>query len=430
VKSWLRRVRPLLVALVGVATIVACDETLESGAACPALCPGTAQQVIDTTFTAVTLDTSLVGYPQIGTELKLMLATLADTFDARGIVRFDSLPTDYFAKAGGDSLIRSADSANITITLADLDTLRTDSVTFEAYDVGEAANDTASADLTAEFTPANLLGSATVLFSDSAMRKDSTVVIPIDSAKLNARIHMDTATAGAPRLRVGIRATSASPVLVHMMTGNTAPEVVARLSFLPDSGENRLVETANSSKPAEDPQLRADLADFQLVSIAPPPPAGDVVRMGGVPGWRTMIRFAIPSSIIDSSSLVRATLELVQSPNPAMAQAGDSVYFRAYVLTAAPVISDVARQLTFIAPVGDSIKRAPRDSGVVEIEVVRIMRGWRLTDTTRTPRVIIFGGLSEGLKPGVLEFYSREAAPTVRPRLHLSYIPAPPRSLP
>jgi hypothetical protein len=419
----------LVAALIGVATLAACSEKIDAGAACPLLCPQEPQDVRDTTFFAVAIDTSIPGFPPIGAEPRLLLATMGDTFDARAVVRFDSVPTHYFKPAGGEARITEIDSARLTLHFAAFDTLNTDSVRFEVYDLS-ALDDTAAAVLLPAFQPANLLGAKSVTFADTAVRADSSVDIPIDSTKILAKFPADTAVRGA-RLRVGVRITAAASAQVQVFAANTSTTLGPLLSFkpAPDSGVTRLGGTPFSATPAID-QLASDLADFQIVAKAPPPPAADVLRVGGVPGWRTYFRFDIPSAILDSSSVVRATFFLTQHPNPALPEPHDSLALAPYVVSASSAITDLSRMLTFITAPQDSVVLAPADSGAVTMEVVDIVRPWRNTAPDRTPRAIALSSSLEGARAWQVEFYSNEAVDAVRPRLRISYVPQPPQGLP
>src|SRR5574338_368335 len=93
--DWRKRARVVLLGLALGAGVVACGEDLESGAACPVLCPGQNLTVFDTTFDAVSFDTTVSGIPGFGTEASMYLAARGDTLDVRGVVRFDSLPSTF-----------------------------------------------------------------------------------------------------------------------------------------------------------------------------------------------------------------------------------------------------------------------------------------------------------------------------------------------
>src|SRR5687768_9040614 len=98
--TWMERVFDLrnrfgLLLLAPLAVLaIGCSETLDGGAACPSLCPEQNIEVEDTVLEPLSLDTTLVGYPPLGTETRLLLASRAD-LDVRAVVRFDSLTTRF-----------------------------------------------------------------------------------------------------------------------------------------------------------------------------------------------------------------------------------------------------------------------------------------------------------------------------------------------
>jgi hypothetical protein len=91
-KSPLRRAWRVVFVAAAAVTLGACNEHLDAGSACPSLCPGLSVPIKDTVLTPVLdFDTTLVGYPSIGTEEGIPLASRGDTLDVRGVIRFDSL---------------------------------------------------------------------------------------------------------------------------------------------------------------------------------------------------------------------------------------------------------------------------------------------------------------------------------------------------
>ena len=113
-KSWSRAVRTLgVIAAVAVA-FGACDEQLDSGGACPSLCPQPSGQIRDTTFVAIALDTSIAGFPTQGLETELYIASLQDTLQTRGVIRFDSLPKTFrHNNTAVDSAIVAIDTGSV-----------------------------------------------------------------------------------------------------------------------------------------------------------------------------------------------------------------------------------------------------------------------------------------------------------------------------
>jgi hypothetical protein len=93
-----------------VSSIVACREDLNGSAGCPSLCPEQRVESQDTTLQAFVAIDTIVGYPPIGTETRLLLASRGDTLDARAVMRFDTL-TQQFSRGGTDSTIYALDSA-------------------------------------------------------------------------------------------------------------------------------------------------------------------------------------------------------------------------------------------------------------------------------------------------------------------------------
>src|SRR6476660_1298112 len=118
-----------------VSSIVACREDLNGSAGCPSLCPEQRVESQDTTLQAfVAIDTTIVGYPPIGTETRLLLASRGDTLDARAVMRFDTL-TQQFSRGGTDSTIYAVESAVVNLVIDTTRTKATQPVTVEVYDV-------------------------------------------------------------------------------------------------------------------------------------------------------------------------------------------------------------------------------------------------------------------------------------------------------
>jgi hypothetical protein len=421
VKSLLKRCSPFLLLACAAATIAACDETLEGGLGCGVLCPERPSLLTQDTIEGVALDTVLVGYPPIGTEGILAIASRADTFDARAIMRFDSLPSTWRRENEVvDSVITDVDSAFVVVSLIGHDTLAP-AFTLEAYDVDTAfGDDTSAATLTPLFTPARLLGSAS--FDPKQLSDTVPIKVPLDSAFVNARIQM-AADSAARRVRIGLRIVSASSAEIRIVTSNggSSPQLQFRPSL--DTAVADLSIPVFSKTPVESPAAATELGDFQLlVSGSPPPPPG-VLRLGGVPGRRGYIRFDIPTLIVDSSAIVRAQLLLTQRPNPGASGAADTGAVQPFVISASGVVTDLQRVLHFLAAGFDSTRVVPRDSGVYNFEIIDVVRAWRFTDPARTPRAIALRTTTEGFSGWQVDFFSNEAPAGVRPKLVITYVP-------
>ena len=195
--------------VVGAIVFVGCNESLDAGAACPVLCPAQNVIVRDTVLDAVSLDTTVSGFPLTGTELTLFLAARGDTVDVRGVVRFDSL-TATFTHNGLDSAIATIDSAGLVLLFDRANSTYSAPVRFDLYDVDTTAADTSLAAIRVLFRGDRLIGGVTL---DTNQIKDTTIV-PLDNALILEKI------LNKKRLRVGIQVSSSKPVVRSFISGS------------------------------------------------------------------------------------------------------------------------------------------------------------------------------------------------------------------
>jgi hypothetical protein len=146
--------------------------------------------------------------------------------------------------------------------------------------------------------------------------------------------------------------------------------------------------------------------------------------VGGVPSRRAFLRFDIPSRIIDSSTVLRATLLLTQRPNRTI-DVKDSVLVVPHLVVAGDEVTDVTRAAVLLSPFAlDSLVIAPGDSGLREIEIVAALRTWAAsgTGTLKPQRAVVLRSSREAFSPFEALFFSRDATDaSVRPRLRVSY---------
>ncbi|MDF1503024.1 hypothetical protein [Roseisolibacter sp. H3M3-2] len=413
-----RRLAVLLALAAAVAG--ACSEKLDGGAACPALCPVTNPALIDTVIDAVALDSTLAGFPAPGEASSQLLALEPgpDTLDVRAVVRFDSLPNRYFPPGGGDSIaVSTADSTVLSLRLDTARTRYAQPVTVEAYDVDTtAAVDTLPAALNALFRPGRRLGSTTL---QPGTAVDSVRIRLSDSAFV-------AKATGSRRLRVGLRLVSGASARVAFATAQGTSTQGGRITFDPvrDTSYQPVLVSSASATPAVG-QVAAGFRDYAFVAASARPAAGSDLVVGGVQGQRVYLRFVVPPRLSDSTTIVRATLELVQRPARGV-PATDSVTLRAQAVVATDTVRDVRLAANLIAAPGvlslDSLRVSPADSATRGLSLVALVRAWRAFPPG-TQRAVVLRGQLEGLQAGELRFFSTEAARAVRPRLRLSYIP-------
>ena len=420
-KSWFRHAQPLVLAAALGAVFGACDEKLDTGLACPALCPHQQVTVRDTTFLAVELDTSIAAFPALGSEVEHFIASMGDTLQSMAIVRYDSLPKYFrYTPAAEDSLIYATDSAEIKIcfvTGATLGPPTTDEI--NDVDLG-GPDDTDPESVQSAFTPARLLGSRTI--PADSMR--DTTVIRIDAARLLTKIQSDSPS---NRLRIGIKVNPAGGGATHLsMLSAENLGAEPQLRFRPhfDPAVAKLLVLPKSFTPAN-PFVRATMQDYLITPVRPPDPPADVLRVGGLPSRRVYLRFNIPTQLLDSTNIVRATLQLTQRPNPAAPQPNDTLAVQEFRVAAGPTVTDLSRALLFVQRFRDldTIRVVASGSGLREFEMINLVRSWTGTTAAKTPRALALAAPAEGKLPRLADFYSNEAALALRPRLRIFYLP-------
>jgi hypothetical protein len=409
-----RKVRAGVVASVmGAALLAGCREDLDGGAACPVLCPGQTVVVNDTVLDGVAFDTVVTGVPTPGSEPVLLLAARGDTLDTRVVLRFDSLTTTIL-RNGGDSAITAIDSAYLLLRLPEgVTKLVRAPVRIDLYDVDTTAADTSTAAILALFRPDRLIGGSTL---DTNQVRDSMRVY-FDNARLLAKI-----TAKA-RLRVGLRISSDSGAMIRLGSFGASLPAILRYDPVPsDTTIDEVTVVLRSDTPEGNTGLLVDLFDYVVVAKAPPAPSGDVLSVGGLPVRRTFLRFNVPARILDSSTVLRATLLLTQRPNRAI-DPRDSVLVLPYTVSAGDEVTDLARAAVLLSPFPvDTVRLAPGDSGVRQIEIAAAVRSWStVANPFRQQRAIVLVSNDEGVGPFDVHFYSLEASPGLRPRLRISY---------
>lgn len=412
-RGWRRAHARAFVALVGVALLSACKEDLAGGSACPVLCPGQNVVVNDTVLDGVTLDTVVAGLPTLGSDGVLLLAARGDTLDTRAVLRFDSLTTRVF-RNNGDSAITAIDSAYLMLRMpAGVSKEVRARVRIDLYDVDTTASDTSTAAIAALFRPDRLMGGSTL---DTNQVRDSMRVY-FDNARLLAKI-----TAKA-RLRVGLRITSDSGAVVRLGSFDASLPAVLRYDPVPsDTAIDEVTVSLRSDTPLSNIGLLVDLFDYTVVVKAPPAPPPGILSVGGLPGRRTYMRFNVPARILDSSTVLRATLLLTQTPNHAIDDR-DSVLVLPFMVTAGEEVTDIGRSTTLISafPV-DTVRYAAGDSGLRQIEVAAAVRSWSTENNPfRQQRAIVLLSNDEGRGPFDAHFFSLEAPAALRPRLRVSY---------
>jgi hypothetical protein len=401
--------------------VSSCSENLDSSGVCSVLCPAIGGDVQNITLDAVVFDTTVNSLSGLGSEPSLLLASRGDTLDTRVVIRFDSLPTTFTPANGTLTNITTIDSAYIQLKVDTLGIKGAGPYDIEAYDVDTTANDTSSAAILALFRPDRLISSQHLL---RANLKDTTKYY-ISNAAVLARIQ-----AGA-RLRVGLRVTGAtsSQIRIASAEGGFTPLLYFRAT--PDTTTHPLVVSPVSTTPRTDALLASHLTDYTVIAKAPPAAPPGVLAVGGWPPRRVYIRFNIPANIVDSTTIVRATLLLNQVPNPLL-DPTDTVFILPQLVLAGPAVTDPTKASQVVADISsDTAKVRPGDAGLTSIEMARAFGIWRTQKPDTLPRAIILKSLREGNNPREVRFSSvKDVSAILRPRLRISYTSRVPLRIP
>src|SRR5690606_6437935 len=360
----------------------------------------------------------LAMFPLRGEELALLVASEGSTLDTRAIYRFDATPTRYLP-LGQDSVdIEVLHDAFLRVRLDTTNASIPDGTVLEVYDIDGDSPDGDTDVLITRFIADRLLGSHPI----EAPMIDDTLHIDLDTDRLL------TALLARERVRLGVRAVApAGRVLVPL----SPVEAALGIDPTPDANLGVITTSPQSLTPTDDPTLRRSLTSFMLVAEGSVPAPDGVLVAGGLPGSRSLLRFQIPTAILDSASIVRATLVLTQLPVPG-APAGDSALLVPVPVQASDAVTDIVQSILLSGQPGggglesriiDTLRLAANGEGERELELQGLLGLWRSSTTNRPQRAIVLQIQREGLTPVELHFHSREAAEGLRPRLRVTYIP-------
>jgi hypothetical protein len=401
-------------------SILSCSENLDSSGVCSVLCPPIGGDVKNITIDAVVIDTTVPSLSGLGTEDGLLLAARGDTLDTRVVVRFDSLPATFTPTGDTAQAITSVDSAYIRFTLDTLSIKGAEPVTIEAYDVDTTANDTSTAAVLALFRPDRFISSQTFA---RAQLTDTLKYFISDSVVL-AKTQSRTA------LRIGLRATGPASSQMRLLSAESGFGPTLFFRATPDTTTLPLTVTPFSKTPVGESILAANLTDYTVIAKAPPAAPANVLAVGGLPARRVYIRFNIPDSIIDSATVVRATLLLNQLSNTAI-DPTDTVLLLPEVVLAGPAVIDPGKAAQIIGSISvDTLRLTPGGSGVKNVELARAFTLWHTQRPDSLPRAIVLKSLTEGNTAIELRFSSSEDIAALRPRLRISYTAKVPLGLP
>jgi hypothetical protein len=384
--------------LVAALVLSGCQEKLTAPADCPALCPGGQPQVFDEVFTATEgADSSYVGYVQRHQAASLLASNGLQGSEERPLIRFlaraDSVSVrDTLRAYTIDSVALSVNLAARDTTLGGLQVL--------FYRIPPAFDSTSTfAAVAPAFVPESLI--ATLLVPDSM--KSGPLRAVFVGADLS-RVQIPATDSG--KLALGVRIASPTPtgVRIGALGGSSGATFTTYITMdVPDTG------TLKSRTLSLGPAFNT------FVSEVPQATDTTLLAVGGSPSARTLLRFNLPRRILDSATIVRATLELTTvAPITGLPTDRDTLVARA-------VLADVGAK----SPVNSTALRVPKDTlqigdNSVSLEAVRLVELWL---GSARPAALVLSLAPEASSFARPVFYSTRAAdPALRPRLRVSYL--------
>jgi hypothetical protein len=440
------RARHRLLPFLGFAllALAACQENLAGGAACPTLCPGQQLEVHDTVLVAdQVFDTTEIvnGMPPLGTETQLLVARYADangdSVVSGAVLRYDSLQRNFPRTDTTKPFVpvTSVTAASLQFTSTPDTSLIRDSVRFEVIDVDANVPDLDTATIHQLFITRPAIGTLNVN-KDSVSTAHS---VPLDTAFV--RQHVTT----GKRIRLGVRvfgygSSGAGNAQFGILPITSTSSATAQTgSILQYMGKATVADTIDSlsfvnysvSKSSGGPEFKY-LANYQLVLKGSPPAPSSVRPVGGLPSSRLYMRFNLPSALIDSSTtIVRATLILHQLGDQTFSRV-DSVSLTPRVVIASPNVVDISKAAILLAEpttvplvaVRVNPNETRTDTLVLVSKTANLVTLWRAEGTRLMQRAIVLQSSGEGRDPRRFLLYTNSAAvDSLRPRLHLTYIP-------
>jgi len=440
------RARHHLLPLLGLTLLAvgACQENLSEGAACPSLCPGQTLEVHDTVLVAdQVFDTSVTvtGMPPLGTETNLLVARYADaqgdSILSGAVLRYDSLQRNFPRTDTTKPYVpvASVSAATLQFSATPDTAMIRDSLRFEVVDVDANVPDLDTATIHQLLVTRPPIGTLNV-------KKDS--VSGLHVVKLDTTFVREHVVVGK-RIRLGVRLFSYG----QGSTGNVQVGIVPITSTSSSTGTSTgpsLQYLGHAASPATDslsfvnysvskssggPEFKY-LANYQLVLRGSLPAPANVLPVGGLPSSRVYLRFNLPSILIDSSTtIVRATLLLHQQGDVTFTRV-DSISLTPRVVIASPTVTDISKAALLLAepttvPLA-SVRVNPdetrTDSLVLVSKTANLVTLWRTEGPRLMQRAIVLQSSGEGRDARRFLIYTN-SAPTdsLRPRLHLTFIP-------
>ncbi len=393
------RALPVVGVLAAFALVLAgCQEKLAAPGECPGICPGDRSEIRDTTLLPVFgRDSTYTGYIAAGQGASLRLSSGLGGVQERGVVRFVPRPDSVTINA--KQYPYTIDSVALSVALQARDPAATNlHLVFYRLPSPRTVDSTRTfADIESALLPANVIDSVPIPDSLRA----GTIRRVFAGADL-ARIALPPADSGV--LALGLRLSSSSPTGVRIGSGSAgslAPSFVTYFTA-------QIADTALQRQPPL-PRL---IAYNGFVASVSAPVDNSTITVGGAPSSRALIRFEIPARLRDSTSIVRATLELTPVA-PIGGLPTDSV-----ALDIRAVLADLGAKSPRLANIPSQIVIAPLlvgSSDTVRVDITSLADLWQ--PPNRLPTALFIALQPEGASFTRAVFGSTRNGVAIRLRL-------------
>lgn len=385
-------------AAVAAGVLLGCTEQIGGPGECPELCPTEGILVEDTLLTGiVTSDTSDRGF----TTMYLSSVLVSSTDPAArsvAVVRFVARPFIIFKNADTTRYPVEIDSLQLELRLLARDTaahnlklliyrLRWDLDSLDTWD-----------SLVPFFHDSMLV--------DTIAIEDTTVFTTLRDTIPWARVMPDSAVdSGVVALAVLV--TADQPTSVTLAASN--------LTGTPP----RMRWFAHAPAPEDTVKRTFDLTptfDTFVQEFPPGPPPSNAITVGNLPAARSLLRFSLPRSIVDSTTIIRATL-LLTPVSPPTGRPGEI-----FDVSAVPILRDFAGKSILIpdSTVSGLGTVTTGSTDTVAIEIGRVLRFWRATGDSLQRALVLRNALEDNTL-GELRV-ARAGTGAAAPRLRVTFI--------
>lgn len=388
------------------AALAGCGSDITTAGRCPQLCPASSVQLADTLLTApVSSDTSVRGYVLVR-EASFLLASSLDSLKSEVLVRFTPMPKTW--TSGTDTVILGkVDSVRLQLSIVQRDT--------SAHSLRIILHR-----LPALFDTGATYASIQPSFADSTLW-DTTVAAsgPIPDSLASGNLTLATPDTLGPLagdtgvVALGITLVAATPTALAIGSGNQG--TVGPILFFYVKG-HLAKDTLQLDTVPHAVSLQQTFATF-VMSPDPGQPAAGVLSVGGLPTARATLSLSLPKVVVDSTSIVRATL-ILTTRQAVAGFARDS-----FTLAAQPLLRDLGpKSLLFPDSTISGVTRLHQgQTGRVEVDITPILRLWGTTTGDTLPRTLVLRTSPEGGQLGAVDFVGSEAA-TGGPQLRVTYV--------